>query len=207
MQDAPALGNFCDSNGKVIKPQIVADFNCHIEYVNKGDGMANSFSFNRLTWKWKKKLFLHLFDLTFLNSYILFSSCGGKNISHRDFRLTVVRNLLAHAGHERNVPRAIGRPPTAAATQVVRLEKSGRKHWPIPSATRRRCHVCSARGVTRNISVKCHRCDMALCVGRKWFLDYHTKASLWNFSGCSTGHTYAKLGGLSWKCKEKKFKI
>ena len=67
---------------------------------------------------------------------------GGKKISHRDFRLTLVRNLLAQAGQEQNVPRPMGRPP-AAATQVIRLEERSRKHWPIPSATRRRCHVFS----------------------------------------------------------------
>jgi hypothetical protein len=56
----------------------------------------------------------------------LFSSCGGKKISHRDFRLILVRNLLAQAGQEQNVQRPIGRPP-AASTQVVRLEDRGTK--------------------------------------------------------------------------------
>ena len=52
-------------------------------YVDKGDRMANSYSINRRTWKWTKKLFFHLFDLTILNSHILFSSLGGKKISQR----------------------------------------------------------------------------------------------------------------------------
>jgi hypothetical protein len=30
-------------------------------------------------------MFFHLFNLAILNSYTLFSSCGGKKISHRDF--------------------------------------------------------------------------------------------------------------------------
>ena len=87
-------------------------------------------------------------------------------MSHRDFRSTLERNLLAQAGQERNVPRPIGRP-LAAAIQVVRLEERGRKRWPIPSAMRRRCRVCSARGVNKKVSVKCQRCDVALCVDRK----------------------------------------
>jgi len=81
---------------------------------------------------------------------------------------------LAHAGHERNVQRPIGRPP-AAATQVVRLEERGRKQWPIPSATRRRC-VCAEKVVTRNVSVICERCEVALCCDRRCFVDYHNKA-------------------------------
>jgi hypothetical protein len=56
----------------------------------------------------------------------------------------------------------IGRPP-AEATQVVRIEECGRKHWTIWSAMRRRCHVCLARGVNRKVSVKSQRCDVALC--------------------------------------------
>jgi len=81
IHDPPAEGNFCNNNGKAIKPQIVADYNSHVGYVDKGDRMANSYSINRRTWKWTKKLFFHLFDLAILNSYILFSSLGGKKIS------------------------------------------------------------------------------------------------------------------------------
>ena len=81
--------------GKAIKPQIVMDYNHHMGYVDKGDRMANSYSTSRRTFEWTKKLFFHLLDLTILNSYILHSSCGGKKISHRDFRFTLVRNMLA----------------------------------------------------------------------------------------------------------------
>ena len=76
IHDPPAEGNFCDNNGKAMKPQVVADYNRHMGYVDKGDKMANSYSINRRTWKWTKKLFFHLFDLAILNSYILFSSLG-----------------------------------------------------------------------------------------------------------------------------------
>ena len=145
IHDAPAEGNFCDPNGKAIKPQIVADYNRHVSYVDKGDRMANSYSNNRRTWKWTKKLFFHLFDLIILNSHIIFFSFGGKKISHRDFRNTLMWNLLAQAGHGRNVQRPIGRP-TTAVIQVLRLEGRDRQHWPIPSATQRRCRACSAKG-------------------------------------------------------------
>ena len=73
IHDPPAEGNFCDDNGKAIKPQIVADYNRHIGYVDKGE----TYSINCRTWKWTKKLFFHLFHLAILNSYILFSSIGG----------------------------------------------------------------------------------------------------------------------------------
>jgi len=154
IHNAPAEGNFCNEGGKAIKPQIVKDYNHHMGYVDKGDRMANSYSISHRTFKWTKKLFFHLLNLAILNSYILHSSCGGKKMSHRDFRYTLVRNMLAHAGPKRRVPRPLGRPPNIES-HVARLEFCSSKHWPNPSETQLRCHVCKARGVTQKVFVKC----------------------------------------------------
>ena len=96
-------------------------------YADKGDRMANSYSISCRTFKWTKKLFFHLLDLAILNGYILHSSCGGKKMSHRDFRYTLVRNMLAHAGPEWRVPRPLGRPPNIES-HVARLEVCSSKH-------------------------------------------------------------------------------
>jgi len=109
------------------KPHIVMDNNHPMGYVDEGDRMANSYSTSRRTFKWTKKLFFHLFDLAILNSYIFRSSCGGKKVSHRDFRFTLVRNMLAYVGTERRVPRPLGRPPKAEKL-LTRLEVCGNKH-------------------------------------------------------------------------------
>jgi hypothetical protein len=130
IHDAPAEGNFCDGNGKAIKPPIVADYSRHVGFVDKGDRMANNYSICRRTLTWTNKLFFYLLDLAILNSYILLSSCGGTKISHRDFRFILVTNMLAQAGYRRTVPRPLGRRASAAA-QVNRLEASGSKHWPL----------------------------------------------------------------------------
>jgi len=163
IHNAPAEGNFCSEGGKAIKPQIVKDYNHHMGYVDKGDRMANSYSISCHTFKWTKKLFFHLLDLAILNSYILHSSCGGKKMSHRDFRYTLVKNMLAHAGPEWRVPRPLGRPLNIEWL-VARLEVCGSKHWPIPSETQLRCRVCKARGVTQKVFVKCRKCEVGLCV-------------------------------------------
>jgi hypothetical protein len=105
-------------------------------YVNKGDRMANSYSISRRTWKWKKKLFFHLLDLAVLNSYILLSSCGGKKITPREFRLALVRNMLAHAGQQPRVQ------PANIVNKVSRLDTTGgNKHWPVPSNRLQCCSV------------------------------------------------------------------
>jgi hypothetical protein len=49
IHDPPAEVNFCDNNGKAIKPQIVVDYNRHMGYVDKGDRRAETYSINRRT--------------------------------------------------------------------------------------------------------------------------------------------------------------
>ena len=103
-------GNYCDEHRIAIKPAVVADYNHHMGHVDDSDRMANSYTASRRTWKWTKKLFFHLLDLAIVNSYILISSCGGKKISHRDFHLTLIREMLAQSGHEPRPFMPVGRP-------------------------------------------------------------------------------------------------
>jgi len=128
----------------------------------------------------------HLFDLAILNSYILLSSCGGKKISHRDFRFTLVRNMLAQAVYERTIPRPLARHPSTAS-EISRLEAS----WPRPCAF---ACVCSTRVEYRKVLVKCRKCNLLICVERSCFEDYHTKARLWNFSFCPRWISLRKTG-------------
>lgn len=46
----------------------------------------------------EKAVFL-LFVLAILKSYILPFSCGGKKVSHKDFLLVILRNMLVVAAH------------------------------------------------------------------------------------------------------------
>ena len=60
----------------------------------------------------------------------------------------------------------------------IGLDTRHNKHWPGRNLTKRRCRVCSERGVTRTVRSKCVKCDVALCMDRAWFTDYHTKDTL-----------------------------
>jgi hypothetical protein len=42
IHNAPTKGNFCNQQGNIMKPRIVEDYNCHMDYVDKGDGITNS---------------------------------------------------------------------------------------------------------------------------------------------------------------------
>jgi len=129
-----------------IKPAIVADYNHHMGHADNVDRMANSYMASRRTWKWTKKLFFHLLDLAIANSYILVSSCGEKKISHRDFRFTLIREMLARSGHEPRLSITVGRP-APASTNNGRLD-THHKHWLGRNTKQRQCRVCSVRGVT-----------------------------------------------------------
>jgi hypothetical protein len=55
-----------------------------------------------------EKLFFHLLDWTIMNSLLILTSCGAK-VTHRDFRLTQLRNWLdltsdrTHIGPRRQI--------------------------------------------------------------------------------------------------------
>ena len=142
----PREGNYRDEHRNAIKLAIVADYNRHMGHVDNADRMANSYTASRQTWKWTKKLFFDLLDLAIVNSYILISSCGGKKISHRDFRLALIKEKLAQSGHEPRPSMPVGRPPSASYN-TGRLDTCHNKHWPGRSNTKWRCCVCSVGGV------------------------------------------------------------
>ena len=81
--DPPQEGNFCDEQIYGIKLDIVAVYNHHMGYIDKGDSLANSYSISCWTWKWTK----WLFSLSVRSGHSEWlhasSSCGGKEMSHR----------------------------------------------------------------------------------------------------------------------------
>ena len=115
IHDPPTEGNYRDEHGNAIKPAIVVDYNHHMGHVDNANRMASSYTASRQTCKWTKKLFFHLLDLAIVNSYMLLSSCGGK-ISHRDFRLALIREMLARSGHEPRPSVPVGRPASASSS-------------------------------------------------------------------------------------------
>ena len=174
IHDPPREGNYCDEHRNVIKPTIVADYNLHVGHVDNSDMLTNSYMASHQTQKWTKKLFFHLLDLAIVNSYILLYSCGWKKISHRYFQLTLMREILAQAGHEPRPSMPVGRP-AQISTNIVRLDTRHNKHWRVYNPTQRRYRICSTTVVTRSVKFKCFKCDVELCVDKNSFIEYHTK--------------------------------
>jgi hypothetical protein len=92
------------------------------------------------------------------------SLCGGKKISST-FHLVLVRNIEAHAGQQ---PQHIQTPlarPANIISEVIRLNFSSNKHWPVPFNHLWCCEhsVCK---VMEKVSVKCQKCEEGLYVNR-----------------------------------------
>lgn len=149
---------------EIRKPKIVADYNMNMGYVDLSDRMANSYSVERRTMKWTKKLFFHLLDITVLNSFLLFK--GEEN--HRDFRLSLIRSLIKI--HE--IPKVLSTPKSPGTS--IRFDGSG--HWPLNGKNRRRCVVCHKNGLQRRSTVICVKCNVALCIDKDCFGMYHTSS-------------------------------
>jgi hypothetical protein len=174
MHKPSVKGKFCDKHGKPQKPAIVEDYSQHMDYVKRGKRMTNNYSVSRRSWKWKKKLFFHLLDLTIVNSYVILSSCGSK-IDHRKFRLTLVQNLLEMSGREPRPQSIPGGRPNPRASQVTRLESQHTEHWPAVGS-RLRCRVCSSKKKRTTTRFSCMKCKVGLCI-EPCFQIYHTKVN------------------------------
>jgi len=118
IHDPPEEGNFCVDSRNTLKLTIVEDYNGHVGYVDKGDGMAKSYFISHCKWIWIKTLFFPLIYLKILNSQILLK-CRGSKLSHRDFSLW--RNIVELAGPWPCPLQTVGRPP-ALATRLGCLE-------------------------------------------------------------------------------------
>jgi hypothetical protein len=111
------------------------------------------------TWIWMKKSF-HLLDLAIQNRYINFSSLGIRKFRIANFETPhweiywhrLGRNGLCKGQFEDHL--------------LQRLKSLGLKTVAVNSALIRlpREDVCAGRGVTRNVSVICERCDVAMLI-------------------------------------------
>jgi len=92
MHAPPVEGYFTDESGQAIKSCVVGDYKAYMGFVDKSDRMVNSYRIARRMWKWTKKLFLHLTDMTILKASLIHKSCGGK-MTHKKFSEILVCEL------------------------------------------------------------------------------------------------------------------
>jgi len=106
-------------------------------------------------------LFFHFLNLTILNSFIILASCGS-NLSHRQFRLMLVRDPIQEAGRVPRPQNARQRRRTPSMIQLKRLDSRHSRHW-LMQCKRIQCHVCSARNKETRTKYRCQECNKVVC--------------------------------------------
>jgi hypothetical protein len=101
----------------------------------------HNYSMSRRNWKWTEKLFFHLTH--FVIALIIHRSCGV--MTHKKFREQLIWDVILLAYDQIITAIGIARgSPSAAATQMSRLEVKHSMHWPV-KWTMRHCRVCCSK--------------------------------------------------------------
>jgi hypothetical protein len=134
--------------------------------------MTNSYSISRCTWIWAKNLFFYLLDVSILNSYILVTFCGSK-LTHRDFRLALVRDLIQEGGG------CLNHRPSYVADQLFPLSNRQDLTFGTVNTGPQMEDEFTATCVLQNINkcrhkFSCPKCSVGLCVD-PCFRVYHTQ--------------------------------
>ena len=171
MHDLSVEVNFTQESGQALKPWVIEDYNAYMGCVDKSDRMVNSYGIARRTWKWTKKLFFHLTDMTILNAFLIDKSCGSK-MTHKNFHEILIRELIIHSQEENVTANGISRGrPNPTASQLSQLKVKHSQYWPS-KGKQRQCRVCSLHKQTRSMLYSCKKCDIGLCVVncfKKWY--------------------------------------
>lgn len=175
-------------NHQKIKPTAVVDYNKNKVGVDRSDQSLSYYSFRRYSVKWWKKLFMHLFDLSMVNAWIVYNKTrSGKKMSLVEYYMVITNGFVESAGVDMS---DVVQSPQSGAGRV-----HGREHFPaqIPATEKgtegkvqRRCVVCAERGkhsakgksVRKDTTVMCKKCQVPLCV-LDCFKSYHTKTKYW----------------------------
>jgi hypothetical protein len=139
--------------------------------------MVSSLECVRKSFKWYRKLFVHLLDLTDLNSQILYNVHSGENIPHANFQLALIREILQKF-HTPRSANTSGWP--SKGDEPLRLKErhllTTEPHTPKKANPTRQCHVCSNTTLgerKRESRYVCAKCGIAFCV-KPCFENYHT---------------------------------
>jgi hypothetical protein len=104
--------------------------------------MVNGYGIACRTWKWTKKLFFLLTDMTIQNAFLIRKS-RGNTMMHKNFCEILVCKLIIHTQEENVTASGISRDrPNPAASKLSQLEVNHSQHWPS-KGKQWRCRVCS----------------------------------------------------------------
>ena len=179
--------------GEVTKPDMIQDYNQNMGGVDKLDQRLSYYSLDRKSKKWWKKVFFRLFEMSVVNSLILFHAkfpeLAKKKGSHKNYRKMLVHEMIQPFldDYANNYVEPRGRPAKEPARKsklnvdpVVRLTG---KHFRKTRHPRGRCCICAYQINPKTGKVRdkktfdyCPKCNKYVC--EECFEDFHTKSNI-----------------------------
>jgi len=144
-----------------LKPIAIQEYNSNYHGVDKNNQYCQYYSFDHRVNKWSFSVFIRLLEISIVNSYIVYMKTNKNPISHKDFRLSLISELLEIAKYNKK--------PKKKYNIVHEIEKM---------KERRNCKYCNKNGIRTSVSFYCKTCFLIckvvipLCNGI-CFLGYH----------------------------------
>ncbi|MCA9487312.1 MAG: hypothetical protein KC548_06670, partial [Nanoarchaeota archaeon] len=142
---------------KIRKPEALAEYTQNMNGVDKVDQMASYYSFNRKSFKWWKKVFFYLIEVSISNSYVLYlQNKGEKTMKRKEYRLLLIEKLLSHRRNVQTTPKPLPQ----------RFQ-----HFPHHMDSTRQCYWCKHYyDEKRRTKYYCLKCEVPLCIlCFKWY--------------------------------------
>lgn len=161
-------------------PAVVNEYNTCMNGCDLADQMVGYYSqFERKTYKWWKRVFFWLLEITQVNSYILYCSSRTlpqKKISLKKYKTLLIEEIiqLVMNQHPDDIltPRPIGRPRTSDPIERYTVKQ----HLVQYTKDDRNCVVCSTPANRKRTNFICGDCvDHPHLHPKDCFRKYHTK--------------------------------
>ena len=153
------------SKAVVSCPTVVKDYNRFMGGVDKHDMLRQQYGINRKSTKWWHRNFFGFLDMAIVNSFIVYSESMTDKVSLLDYRRDVARGLMSFS-----------------ESKCPTFQKRRKVDYTVPSSvpeftkTKRRCEVCSKKGMEARPFSKCSFCNVHLCVNttKNCFTEFHS---------------------------------
>lgn len=148
--------------GEKRKPEIIHFYNKTKGGVDTNDQMCASYNVGRRTKRWPMVIFFHLFNITGINSYVIYKSKIHSNISRRVFLKRLAVDLVKpHQMTRASIP-TLPRPLSKRLKTQHGIQDQGSISEAGRSQSYKRCHVCP-RSKDRKTKTECSKCQKHVC--------------------------------------------
>ena len=155
-------------------PNGIKLYNSKMGGIDLMDQLKSAYQLDRrLKFGFCFRFFFYLFDVTLVDSFIVYKKLENKDLTLKEFKICIALKLIASF-----VSQTVSCPNHCPSeyTKVQRPSPIPPSHLPIFLETRRRCTVCFQAGKENRTFVTHLLCDVALCLQkeRNCFLQYHS---------------------------------